>query len=87
MCTFHSNNIKQKDFYSGRTLDYEFSYGEEIDNLNYKFNQKYRHKLETHCDDGIAHLVEIIRFIMTQLMKKVLVWQDLTLSAMRIIKK
>ena len=80
MCT--AATYKTKDFYFGRTLDYEFSYGEEITITprNYKFNLKNMGIMETHY-------AKIIRFIMTQLMKKVLVWQDLTLSAMRIIKK
>ena len=88
MCT--AATYKTKDFYFGRTLDYEFSYGEEITITprNYKFNLKNMGIMETHyAMIGMAHIAEIIRFIMTQLMKKVLVWQDLTLSAMRIIKK
>ena len=38
MCT--AATYKTKDFYFGRTLDYEFSYGEEITITprNYKFN-------------------------------------------------
>ena len=40
MCT--AATYKTKDFYFGRTLDYEFSYGEEITITprNYKFNLK-----------------------------------------------
>ena len=52
MCT--AATYLTKDFYFGRTLDYEFSYGEEIavTPRNYPFH--FRH----------AENLEIIRFIM-----------------------
>ena len=87
MCT--AATYKTKNFYFGRTLDYEFSYGEEITITprNYKLNLKNMGIMETHyAMIGMAHIAENYP-LMTQLMKKVLVWQDLTLSAMRIIKK
>ena len=36
MCT--AATYKTKDFYFGRTLDYEFSYGEEIQSKKYGHN-------------------------------------------------
>lgn len=51
MCT--AATYKTKDFYFGRTLDYEFSYGEEITITprNYKFNLKNMGIMETHYAD------------------------------------
>ena len=52
MCT--AATYKTKDFYFGRTLDYEFSYGEEITITprNYKFNlKKYGHNGNSLRDD------------------------------------
>ncbi len=48
MCT--AATYKTKDFYMGRTLDYEFSYGEEITITprNYVFDFRYAGKLKTH---------------------------------------
>ena len=48
MCT--AATYKTKDFYFGRTFDYEFSYGEEITITprNYEFNFRYAGKLKTH---------------------------------------
>lgn len=48
MCT--AATYKTKDFYFGRTFDYEFSYGEEITITprNYAFNFRYAGKLKTH---------------------------------------
>lgn len=59
MCT--AATYKTKDFYFGRTLDYEFSYGEEITVTprNYKFNLKDMGTMETHyAMIGMAHIVE-----------------------------
>ena len=57
MCT--AATYKTKDFYFGRTLDYEFSYGDEITITprNYPFH--FRH----------------IHSTMMPLMKKVSAWQ------------
>ena len=51
MCT--AATYKTKDFYFGRTLDYEFSYGEEITITprNYKFNLKNMHNGNPLRDD------------------------------------
>ena len=48
MCT--AATYQTKDFYMGRTLDYEFSYGEEvtITPRNYEFDFRYAGKLKTH---------------------------------------
>ena len=59
MCT--AATYKTKDFYFGRTLDYEFSYGEEITITprNYKFNLRNMGTLETHyAMIGMAHIAE-----------------------------
>lgn len=58
MCT--AATYKTKDFYFGRTLDYEFSYGDEIviTPRNYKFNFKYMGKVNSHyAIIGMAHEV------------------------------
>ena len=41
---------KQKDFYMGRTLDYEFSYGEQITITprNYEFDFRFAGKIKSH---------------------------------------
>ncbi len=57
MCT--AATYKTKDFYFGRTLDYEFSYGEEIavTPRNYKFNFRHMGVLEQHyAIIGMAHM-------------------------------
>lgn len=48
MCT--AATYKTKDFYMGRTLDYEFSYGEEIavTPRNYAFDFRHAGRLESH---------------------------------------
>ena len=48
MCT--AATYKTKDFYMGRTLDYEFSYGEEITVTprNYEFDFRYAGSLKSH---------------------------------------
>ena len=48
MCT--AATYQTKDFYMGRTLDYEFSYGEEvtITPINYEFDFRYAVKLKTN---------------------------------------
>ena len=56
MCTAAA--YKTKDFYFGRTLDYEFSYGDEIavTPRNYVFNFRHSGKLENHyAIIGMAH--------------------------------
>lgn len=58
MCT--AATYKTKDFYFGRTLDYEFSYGDEITIIprNYEFNFRKVKKIESHyAMIGMAHVV------------------------------
>ena len=57
MCT--AATYKTKDFYFGRTLDYEFSYGEEIVIMprNYSFNFRNMGVMKTHyAMIGMAHV-------------------------------
>ena len=59
MCT--AATYKTKDFYFGRTLDYEFSYGDEvtITPRNYVFNFREKEKIETHyAIIGMAYVTE-----------------------------
>lgn len=57
MCT--AATYKTKDFYFGRTLDYDFSYGEEITITprNYVLSLRYMEKLKQHyAMIGMAHV-------------------------------
>lgn len=57
MCT--AATYKTKDFYFGRTLDYEFSYGEKIviTPRNYRFNFEYMGEAKEHLAIiGMAHV-------------------------------
>lgn len=59
MCT--AATYKTKDFYFGRTLDYEFSYGEQITVVprNYPVNFRYMGLMEHHyAMIGMAHVYE-----------------------------
>ena len=59
MCT--AATYKTKDFYFGRTLDYEFSYGDEvtITPRNYPFHFREKGNLNTHyAIIGMAYVVE-----------------------------
>lgn len=59
MCT--AATYKTKDFYFGRTLDYEFSYGDEITVTprNYVFNFRHMGELKTHyAMVGMAHVAD-----------------------------
>ena len=51
MCT--AATYKTKDFYFGRTLDYEFSYGDEvvITPRNYTFHFRHIDAIESLCYD------------------------------------
>ena len=63
----YSSSYKTKDFYFGRTLDYEFSYGDEIavTPRNYVFDFRHAGKLENHyAIIGMAHVQVIILFTM-----------------------
>lgn len=58
MCT--AVTYKTKDFYFGRTLDYEFSYGDEvtITPRNYLFEFRFAGKVQSHyAMIGMAHVV------------------------------
>ena len=60
MCT--AATYKTRDFYFGRTLDYEFSYGDEITITitprNYELNFRMGKKIENHyAMIGMAHVV------------------------------
>ena len=59
MCT--AATYKTKDFYFGRTLDYEFSYGDEvtITPRNYPFSFREAGKIDTHyAMIGMAYVAE-----------------------------
>ena len=59
MCT--AATYKTKDFYFGRTLDYEFSYGDEvvITPRNYPFHFRHIDAIENHyAMIGMAHVVD-----------------------------
>ena len=59
MCT--AATYKTKDFYMGRTLDYEFSYGDEITVTprNYPFHFRHMEELENHyAIIGMAHVAD-----------------------------
>ena len=59
MCT--AATYKTKDFYFGRTLDYEFSYGDEvtISPRNYPFRFRHAGLLESHyAIIGMAHVAD-----------------------------
>ena len=58
MCT--AATYQTKDFYMGRTLDYEFSYGEQIAIIprNYPIKFHYAGTMEHHyACIGMAHVV------------------------------
>ena len=59
MCT--AATYKTKDFYFGRTLDYEFSYGDQIviTPRNYSFHFRYiGDKKKHYAMIGMAHVAE-----------------------------
>lgn len=59
MCT--AATYKTKDFYFGRTLDYEFSYGDEITITPRNFPFKFRHTSECNSHFamiGMAHIAD-----------------------------
>ena len=59
MCT--AATYQTKDFYIGRTLDYEFSYGDQITITprNYPFRFRYMGQMQSHYAlIGMAHVVE-----------------------------
>ena len=59
MCT--AATYKTRDFYFGRTLDYEFSYGDQITITprNYPFHFRHAGVIDTHfAIIGMAHVAE-----------------------------
>ena len=59
MCT--AVTYKTKDFYFGRTLDYEFSYGDEITITprNYKIKLRHQKAIKNHyAIIGMAYVTE-----------------------------
>ena len=59
MCT--AATYKTKDFYFGRTLDYEFSYGEEVTITPRNYSLHFREKgdiLSHYAMIGVAHVAE-----------------------------
>ena len=59
MCT--AATYKSKDFYFGRTLDYEYSYGDQIviTPRNYVFNFRHVDDMKNHyAIIGMAHVAE-----------------------------
>ena len=57
----YSDNIQTKDFYFGRTLDYEISYGDEvtITPRNYEFNFRHKQNIKNHyAIIGMAYVTE-----------------------------
>ena len=59
MCT--AATYKTKDFYFGRTLDYEFSYGDEVTVTprNYPFDFRHLGRMDSHyAIIGMAHVAQ-----------------------------
>ena len=59
MCT--AATYQTKDFYMGRTLDFEFSYGEKIAIMPRNYLLQYRHGLkniEHYAMIGMAHVLD-----------------------------
>ena len=59
MCT--AITYKTKDFYFGRTLDYEISYGDEVTIAprNYEFNFRHKQNIKNHyAIIGMAYVTE-----------------------------
>ena len=59
MCT--AATYQTKDFYMGRTLDYEFSYGEKIAIMPRNYPLQFRHdekKITHYALIGMAHVID-----------------------------
>ena len=77
MCT--AATYKTADFYFGRTLDYEFSYGDEVTVTprNYPLTFRHASAVSTHYPSSAWHMWQgIIRFIMMLLMRRGFAWRD-----------
>lgn len=83
MCT--AATYKTNDFYFGRTLDYESSYGEEIVIMprNFPLNFVNMGRIATHyAVIGTAHVAQDYPLFYDAANERVLPWQVLTLLAM-----
>ena len=81
MCT--AATYKTKGFYFGRTLDYEFSYGEEITITPRNYPIPFRHMgtLTSHyAIIGMAHIADNYPLYYDAMNEKGLGMQDSTLS-------
>ena len=77
MCT--AATYQTKDFYFGRTLDYEFSYGDEIVVTPRRFPLDFCHmgKCDAHYGMiGMAHVADGYHCTMMRSMKRVSAWRD-----------
>ena len=86
MCT--AATYKTKDFYFGRTLDYEFSYGDKITITprNYTFDFKFMGEVKNHyAIIGMAHIANDYPLYYDAMNEKVFALQGLILLAMRFI--
>lgn len=85
MCT--AATYKTKDFYFGRTLDYEFSYGEQVvvTPRNYEFTWRDEKPAAEKCNYamiGMAHVAENYPLYYEAINEKALAWRDLILWGM-----
>ena len=88
MCT--AATYKTKDFYMGRTLDYEFSYGEQITITprNYEFDFRFAGKIKSHYAlIGMAFVAGGYPLYYDAVNEKGLGMAGLILSAMRHMKR
>ena len=79
----YSSNLQDKGFYFGRTLDYEFSYGEEITITPRNYPIPFRHMgtLTSHyAIIGMAHVADNYPLYYDAMNERDSAWQDLTLS-------
>ena len=78
MCT--AATYKTRDFYFGRTLDYEFSYGDEITitprNYPFHFRHAWSDRYALMRSSAWHMLRRIIRCITMPSTRKGLAWQD-----------
>ena len=85
MCT--AATYKTKDFYMGRTLDYEFSYGDEVTVTprNYPINFRFMGVRNNHfAMIGMAHVSDDYPLYYEAFNEKGLGMQDLILLAMQL---
>ena len=85
MCT--AATYKTKDFYFGRTLDYEFSYGDEVTVTprNYPFHFRHIGTSESHyAMIGMAYVAENCPLYYDAVNERVFAWRGSTLSGTHI---